>query len=264
MLHYFSSLFSSISSREQSNDHLSYDHEHEHDDAKSTRIIPPHSYQPSIHHDSNDRADATWRFPVRTTAYPSVGGIVIGYFYGVEIDYLGLSREEKEVRSPNPGHEDDFAVRMLHIGAQWWQSWRLYTYHWERLRRSYPYDFHFPPDVNVAYPSTGGVWVLRFSADRQTWPEEDWRKPYLPQAPDSWEKAVDKASTMDERCEVLKTFGATFYASLADCPHISKTIQEAYEKGKHHEALMKRLGNVDYISSWLDDPAFDPPDFPTQ
>jgi hypothetical protein len=51
-----------------------------------------------------------------------------------------------------------------------------------------PYDFYFPPNVNVIYPSSGkDVWVFQFSADKRTWDEEDERKPYLERKPDDWE-----------------------------------------------------------------------------
>lgn len=234
------------------------------DPARSMGIILPCYYRPRTPRDENERTDATWRFSVVVTAYPSIGGIVIDQYSGVEVDYLGLSREIVEVRSPNLVEEDEFALRMLSLGSHWWQSWRLYKFHMERMDDICHYDFHFPPTVNVGYPSTGGVWVLRHSADTQSWTAGEWRKPYLPHIPHDLAKPIDKASIMDERCEVLKSFGATFYEYPGDCSYITKTLEDAYEKGKYYEELMERMGNWGYVDAWLENLSFEPPEYPTQ
>jgi hypothetical protein len=38
------------------------------------------------------------------------------------------------------------------------------------------------------------------------------------------------ALTIDERCEVLKDFGATFYEKVEDCEDIVKTLQEGLRR----------------------------------
>lgn len=74
-----------------------------------------------------------------------------------------------------------------------------------------PYDYHFPPRVNVEYPSTGnGVSVLKFSEDWRTWDKQDTRKPYLDLKPDGFDGRIHMALTMDERCDILLEFGAEF------------------------------------------------------
>jgi hypothetical protein len=88
-------------------------------------------------------------------------------------------------RSSDPAEEDDLALRILRLDAHWWPSWDLYAVHQRRIVGGIPYDFHFPPNVNVGYPSSGkGMWVFKFSADERTWDEEDERKPYLEVEPD--------------------------------------------------------------------------------
>ena len=77
--------------------------------------------------------------------------------------------------------------------------------------------------------------VFQFSADKQTWDEEDERKP------DDWEEKIRIALTMDERCEVLKDSGATFYEKVEDCEDIVKTLQEDIRKGKRYEELLKKM-----------------------
>jgi hypothetical protein len=89
------------------------------------------------------------------TAYPSSGGIIFGYFSAVELVHLNLSRTKPANRSPDPAEEDDLALRMLRLGAYWWPSWDLYAIHREQTIEGIPYDFHFPPNVNVGYPSSG-------------------------------------------------------------------------------------------------------------
>lgn len=207
--------------------------------------------EPYLSHDPNARTE----FPhltYRVTAYPSSGGIVLGYFSAVELAHLNLSCTIPANRSSDPAEEDDLAVRMLRLGAHWWPSWNLYAFHREQIIEGIPYDFHFPPNVNVGYPSLGkAVWVFRFSADKRFWDEEDERKPYLEREPDDWEEKIRMALTMDERCEVLKSFGATFYEKVEDCEDIAKTLQEGIRKGRRYEELLKKMEDMKYVDRWL-------------
>ncbi|KAH0556758.1 hypothetical protein GP486_005455 [Trichoglossum hirsutum] len=207
--------------------------------------------EPYLLHDPNTRTEFL-PLSCKTTAYPSPGGIVLGYFSAVELAHLDLPRTKPTNRSSDPAEEDDLALRMLHLGAHWWPSWDLYALHQEWITDGVPYDFHFPPNVNVGYPSSGkGVWVFKFSADKQTWDEEDVRKPYLERRPDDWEGKIRMALTMDERCEVLKGFGATFYEKVEDCEDIAKTLQEGIQKGKRQEELLLKMEDMKYVDKWL-------------
>ncbi|KAI9870061.1 MAG: hypothetical protein M1830_004733 [Pleopsidium flavum] len=207
--------------------------------------------EPYLSHDPSTRTEFL-PLSCKATVYPSSGGIVLGYFSAVELAHLNLSRTKPANRSSHPAEEDDLALRMLRLGAHWWPSWDLYALHQERIIEGIPYDFHFPPNVNVGYPSSGkGVWVFKFSADKQTWDEEDERKPYLERKPDDWDGKINMALTMDERCEVLKDFGATFYENVEDCKDIAKTLQEGIQEGKRYEELLKKMEDMKYVDKWL-------------
>ncbi|KAL9109432.1 MAG: hypothetical protein Q9227_005940 [Pyrenula ochraceoflavens] len=188
----------------------------------------------------------------QTIAYPSVGGIVLGHFSAVELSYLNLPRFHNTDRSSDPAEEDDLALRMLSLGAHWWPSYKLYARHIEEMNDvSIPYEFHFPPNVKVAYPSSGnGVWVLKFSADWPCFDDEYVRARYLPGKPDKWEERVGMCLSMDDRCEVLKGFGAKFYGSPGECEDLLGTIEEAVERGRVYEALLKKMEDLRYVAEW--------------
>jgi len=194
------------------------------------------SRPPYISHDPNTRTEFMG-LSCRTIAYPSFGGIVLGYFSAVELVHLDLPHTKPTNRSSDPAEEDNLAHRMLRLGAHWWPSWYMY---------------HFPPIVNVGYPSSGkGVWVFKFSADEQTWDKREERKPYLERKPDDWNGRIGMALTMDERCEIMKDFGATFYEKVEDCEDIAKTLQEGIEEGKRYEELLKKMADMKYVDKWL-------------
>lgn len=206
---------------------------------------------PYMYREPNTRTEF-WGRSCRTTAYPSSGGIVLGDFSAVEVAHLNLSRIEPADRSSDPAEEDDLAQRMLRLGAHWWPSLRMYSFHQEQIDDGEPYDFHFPPKVKVGYPSSGeGVWVVKFSADRRTFDPQDERNPYLERVPDDWYRRISMVLTMDERCEALKDFGATFYEKVEDCEDIAKTLQEGVLEGKRYEELLKKMEDMKYVEEWL-------------
>ncbi|KAK7993381.1 Alpha-glucosidase [Apiospora arundinis] len=187
-----------------------------------------------------------------TWAYPSVGGVVYGFFTAVQLKQLGLSNMEEANRSDNDDEEDRLSVAILQQGAHWWPSWGLYLRHSERMRMT-PYDFHFPPNIYVAYPSSGkGVWVLKCSPDWRQEHDDDITKPSLPNVPEGLEGRRSLALTADEGCEALKHFGATFYESPGGCGDIPKTLDEGVQRGKRYEALLKRMEDMHYEDAWLE------------
>jgi hypothetical protein len=62
-------------------------------------------------------------------AYPSTGGIVLGTFTPVEHEYLGLSRFNTSYISDDPATEDQFALRLLQLGAHWWPRRRVFDHY---------------------------------------------------------------------------------------------------------------------------------------
>jgi hypothetical protein len=183
----------------------------------------------------------------KTTAYPSSGGIVLGYFTGTELAWLGLSHSDEAKRSIDPHEEDAFAFQMLRLGAFWWPSWKFYSRHSEKMAEI-PYGHHFPLNIYVGYPSTGGVWTLKTADNRIRLPDD------AEERPKDWAKVV-MASTMDERCAVLERFGATFYADVEECPDVPKSLEGGIEMGRQYEALLKRMEDDapgGYLDMWLD------------
>ena len=114
-----------------------------------------------------------------------------------------------------------------------------------------PYDYHFPPRLHMGYSSGGGVWVLKYSQDIQTWDEEDTRKPYLTQKPDDFEGKIHMALTMDEHCDVLREFGAIFYAKAEECEDIPASLEEGIRRGEAYRELLGRMDDPHYVDRWL-------------
>ena len=209
-------------------------------------------YPHGLNHDSRIRTEIGSP-KCSVYAYPSSGGIVSGGFSAIEMVHLGLPRFQPSNRSSDANEEDDLALRMLQLGAHWWPSFEFYSYHSQNMQQGTPYDFHFPPIIQVAYPSSGeGVWVSKFTADYMAWGGGSLRKAHLPRKPDDWDGKISMTLTMDERCDVLKSFGATFYESVKACDDIPKTLEEGIERGKRYEDLMKKLDDRDYFCEWLD------------
>jgi hypothetical protein len=182
---------------------------------------------------------------------------VLGFFSAIELAHLKLSRFTPANRSLDLAEEDDLALRMLRLGAHWWPNGRLYERHKTAIDQRIPYDFHFPPNVQVGYPSSGGMWVLKFLADSDAWYDEDeyndYRKPSLPKKPYEWEASMSFVLTMDERCDVLKGFGARFYQS-EDCEDVPRTLEEGVKMGRRYEELLKKMEDDDYRRDWLEPP----------
>jgi hypothetical protein len=115
------------------------------------------------------------------------------------------------------------------------------------------YDFHFPPKLKVGFPSTGGVWIAKFTHDERVFDPTDKRKPYLDRQPDDFRR-IEMALTMDERCEVLQGFGATFYKRVEDCDDIPKSLGEGLERGKRFEELLKQMDDAEYSAGFQYEP----------
>jgi hypothetical protein len=213
----------------------------------------PAMYRFNLEHpfpqDGNART-AISSYPSQVTAYPSIGGIVLGFFSAVEMVHLQLSRFEPATRSSNVAEEDDLALRMLRLGAYWWPDPKRYAYHKDQIDKRIHYDFHFPPITKVGYPSTGnGVWVFQYLADSHCINSS----PSYPKEPDDWHARMGYVLSMDEQCDVLKQFGAKFYAKAENCEDISKTIEQAVRKGNHYDKLLKKMEDSEYLERWLNE-----------
>jgi len=118
------------------------------------------------------------------------------------------------------------------------------------------YNFHFPPEVQVGYPSSGqGVWLLKYLADSDVWMtwEGEW-KPALRRRPYDWGQKMKYVLTMDERCKALEKLGGTFYEKVEICEDISTTFEEATRKGKHYNELLQKMEDFENFIKRVDDP----------
>ncbi|KAI1740087.1 hypothetical protein F4680DRAFT_419639 [Xylaria scruposa] len=209
--------------------------------------------------DTEQRTEFFSRYS-RVKAYPSVGGVVIGRSTAVQLKQLGLSNIKPAPRSHNETEEDELALGLMRQGAHWWPSWQFYMHHYDRLDARRPVCFHYPPRIYVGYPSSGnGVWVSKFTEDgvwvpRPTaigYAENDFVNAYYLEF--MWEDLEVYASMAlneDERCEVLKSFGAKFYDTVEECEDIPKTLDEGVQRGKRYEELLNKMDDIDYRKRW--------------
>lgn len=185
-------------------------------------------------------------------SYPSQGGLVRkGAATRVELDWLGLmsptsSDDGNQTQAiHNANEEDDFALRMMQLGGRWWPSEELFERH---CNADYPYGHHYPPHLDVCYPHTGGVLVLR------TWAGNS---PYLsdlpgvaPWKPDTWSR-LSLCATMEERCDVLRAFGGSMYDSLRECPDVPESLEEGIAQWREYERLLKMMEDDRYVDQWF-------------
>ena len=161
--------------------------------------------------------------------YPSFGGIILGEFDAAELEWLNVSRSENQYRSPDPAVEDKFCYQMLHLGARWGKSESFHDKRASDTSGGYPWPDHFPPGLDVGYPSTGGVWVFKIKSGESL--------------PNGFGK-VELAFTMDERSAALEKMGATFYGNVDECGDIAKSLEDGKRIGQWWEEKMKGIDTI--------------------
>ncbi|KAI4597980.1 hypothetical protein KJ359_003788 [Pestalotiopsis sp. 9143b] len=175
-------------------------------------------------------------------AYPSIGGLVfLRNPLAVDLQYLGLPNTHDTARSPD--EDDELATRMVQLGAQWWPGWDLYLRHSSRIDDGVFYDYHFPSKVDVAFPTTGGVWVANFTRDASKYQYVDkFCQPWLPHPPDMWRVKMRYVLTMDDKAGIMEDLGGTFYTSVDEAPGLAKTVHESIDL---FEPFRERLSNME-------------------
>ncbi|KAI0508923.1 hypothetical protein F5B22DRAFT_658714 [Xylaria bambusicola] len=168
-------------------------------------------------------------------AYPSTEGVVIGQLLGVELDWLGIPPASPALLQPSGDQdgEDEFALKLMHIGGRWWPSLK---FHALQGLTSCPYGYHYPPDLH--FPDSLGV------GDRL--PEDTLERP------EDWSRLA-ACRTMEERWAVLKDFGATEYDDVKMCPDIPDSLAAGVVEGRRYEELLKKMQGDDYRAIWLDE-----------
>ena len=146
--------------------------------------------------------------------------------------------------SQDQENEDNFALQMMQLGARWWPEREC-----RRLDIPVPYGHHLPPDLEVGYPGEGGVLVLRTCADNSH-EFESLKAP--PPKPEDFER-LGLCGTMEERCAVLRSFGAVFYPTIEECPDLPQNLEDGIATGRYFEVMMNRMvGDPLYLERWTD------------
>jgi hypothetical protein len=179
-------------------------------------------------------------------AYHSAGGVVLlRDMSAVDLQHLQLPHTHDTARSPE--EDDELAIRMLQLGAQWWPDWNLYFRHSSRVESGIFYDYHFPSKVDVASPTSGGVWVANFTQDASHYQYEEMAcQPWLPYPPDLWHVKMRYVLTMDDKSEVIKEMGGIFYTSTDEVPGLAKSVEEAVGLFEPFKQRLNDMEDDDY------------------
>ena len=191
-------------------------------------------------------------------SYPSAGGFVQKRITQAELEWLHLkprignenSNEsipiaaDKMFANEDVDEEDAFALRLMQLGGHWWRDQKLYKRH---CNADYPYGHHYPPDLDVGYTSEG-VLVLRTLAGNSRYLED--LPDIAPEKPDTWSR-LSLCATMEERCMVLRDFGAVLYDSIEECPDLPSSLDEGIARGEYYAELLRKMEDRSYMDQWL-------------
>ena len=176
----------------------------------------------------------------------------------VELEWLGLRPRQlsetsnksipiavdKTDASDDADTEDAFALRMMQLGGRWWPNKKLYERHPDN---AFPYGHHYPPNLDVGYDSDG-VLVLRTRADDTM---DYMNLPNVaPEKPDTWSR-LSLCATMEERCMVLRDFGAVMYNSVEECPDLPSSLEEGIARGEYYAELLRKTEDPLYMDQWI-------------
>ena len=137
--------------------------------------------------------------------YPSTGGILMLPLDIAVAEHLGLPRLQSVRRASDPIEEDAFCDRLRLLGAKWWES--EYVYYRKLIGMDDMTEMEKKEAITVGWPATGGVWILRSR------------------------KGLDSGMLrmcvkMEERCELLKRWGATFYEDPSEVEEFGDVFAE--------------------------------------
>jgi len=163
--------------------------------------------------------------------WPSSGGMLQKKCSIVELEYLGLAAQLKTfptvklegwtLRDGNvpkfndQAAEDAFCQKMRMIGARQFKSF-------EQLMGMGGIGGGCmfgdgKVELDIGWPADGnGVWIGR------------WTRPEYFRRAFHWLK---EAETMDERCQIIKQCGGSFYDDPRECPELAEVLAEVASKG---------------------------------
>lgn len=150
--------------------------------------------------------------------WPSRGGLIVLEMAGsVDFDHLGLNRLQpvELFRSTDHDEEDAFCQKLLQLGARWFDSHERYGFVANVAAECEPEiqaiengEQPAPSGMEQRWVSVGlaedGLWVLEY--DRSMYHARETQNLVPPKV-----SRVMLAKTMQERCEILKDMGATFF-----------------------------------------------------
>ncbi|GIZ43189.1 hypothetical protein CKM354_000642700 [Cercospora kikuchii] len=190
-------------------------------------------------------------------AYPSTGGYVRKHLTRPELDWLGLTFDptaEKnfvylhpETADAETNQEDSFSLRLMQLGGRWWKSQQYFNHHFGEAE--WPYGHHFPPDLDVGYPASGGVLVLRTFAENSLYRSD--LPDTLPEKPEHYWELLSVCATMEERCAALRKLGAVFYDSIEDVTDLPNSVEDGVAQARNWEELMDKMDDRDYVEKFL-------------
>ena len=146
------------------------------------------------------------RYAAQVFGWPSSGGVVIKEFANaVDLDFLDVDRFHRSGKAASSAEEDVFCDKLYRIGAKWWQDEDDFNDVDLGMRERTADEER---ESIFGYPSTGGVWMLSFPTQREI-PRDIGR--------------INMARNMEERCAVMKEYGATFFDDADQAPYPRRT-----------------------------------------
>jgi hypothetical protein len=158
--------------------------------------------------------------------WPSSGGMIYKRVSASELVYLGLDRLQGSVRSLDHTEEDAFSERLLKLGAVWRKDEMMHQHE------------HFSYRCEVAWPTTGGVWVLKIDFPDPPSSIEELEDLVPVKYPDEFGK-LQMAFTMDERATILEGLGATFDSDPSQSTYLMGWINGMKQRQEKNIALKK-------------------------
>lgn len=189
-------------------------------DTEDNRPIPPQLQRPKhIPSQAQLAKKAKQRISFQrhgafATGWPSQGGVLLKSVDAVDLQYLGRSRCIPTPSSDPPDSQEE---------DSWCDSLRRLSPHWAPSRQDWDYAaFGGRPhtqletqSVYVGWPSSGdGVWVLKCTTGREP---HDFG-------------VYDMCLSMDERCSILRDFGARFFEDPSECFELSKAYSDEHKQ----------------------------------